>query len=73
MNLIQKLKNRKKSFKVYTGDLFGDDDGYTHGEYKEGIFDIVCSHIMFKFNLNYYWTYTRGIGWSKCFNFRRMF
>tara|TARA_R100000656_G_C3874187_1_gene112895 strand:- start:309 stop:542 length:234 start_codon:yes stop_codon:yes gene_type:complete len=73
MNLVQKLRNRRRPFKVYVGDSIGDEDGYIYDEYNENIFDIICSHIMFKLDLDYYWSYSTIIGWHKIWNIWKVF
>ena len=77
MNLVHKLRNRRRPFKVYVGKgngkkTLGDEDGYIYDEYNENIFDIICSHIMFKLDLDYYWSYSRIMGWHKTWNIERI-
>jgi len=74
MNLVHKLRNRRRPFKVYVGNRLGaDEDGYIYDEYNENIFDIICTHIMFKLDLDYYWSYSRIMGWHKTWNYKRIF
>jgi len=72
MNLVHKLRNRTRPFRVYVGDSLGDEDGYIYDEYNESVSSIICSHIMFKLDLDYYWSYSRIMGWHKIWNIERV-
>jgi hypothetical protein len=57
------LMNRQRKFKTWV------DGEYIHGEYNVSVFDIVSEYIMFHvFNMNYYWSYAKGLGFMKVYD-----
>jgi len=59
------LMNRKRKFKTWL------NDGYIYGEYKISLFDIFSEYIMFDIlNMNYYWSYHKGLGFDKVYDLK---
>jgi hypothetical protein len=57
-----KLMNRTRSYNTWVND----DIGRIEGEYKIPVFNVISEHIMFHWlDMNYYWSYSRGIGFIK--------
>ena len=63
MRLFKMLMNRRRKFKTWFNGK------YIHGEYKISLFNIFSKYIMFDIlNMNYYWSYHRGLGFDKIYN-----
>ena len=60
--MLKKLMNRTRSYNTWVND----DIGRIKGEHKISVFNVISEHVMCHWlDMNYYWSYSRGIGFIK--------